>query len=442
MTRDEIMHIIKEKNVNFFRLQFVDIFGFLKNIALPLSQIEKALDGKIMFDGSSIEGFVRINESDMYLKPDYDTFVVMPWREKDGSNAARIICDVYKPDGTPFVGCPRNNLKRVLAEAKKLGYTMNVGTEAEFFLFRRDAEGRATTITDDVTGYFDVEPDDSGIDCRRKIIKTLEAMGFEIEASHHEVAEGQHEINFKYADALTAADNTVTFKWVVRSIAAEFGLHATFMPKPVFGINGSGMHTNQSLFNLDGTNAFYDEKGPLELSPVAYKYIAGIMKNAKGFCAVTNPLVNSYKRLVAGYEAPVYVAWSASNRSALVRIPASRGMGTRTEVRCPDPACNPYLAFAMMLGAGLDGIKNDLPVPDAVNVDIFEMTAAEKKEAGIASLPANLYEAVQELKASPIALDALGPHILAKYIEGKEKEWDSFRIAITDWEHNTYLSRY
>ena len=442
MTRDEIMHIIKEKNVNFFRLQFVDIFGFLKNIALPLSQIEKALDGKIMFDGSSIEGFVRINESDMYLKPDYDTFVVMPWREKDGSNAARIICDVYKPDGTPFVGCPRNNLKRVLAEAKKLGYTMNVGTEAEFFLFRRDAEGRATTITDDVTGYFDVEPDDSGIDCRRKIIKTLEAMGFEIEASHHEVAEGQHEINFKYADALTAADNTVTFKWVVRSIASEFGLHATFMPKPVFGINGSGMHTNQSLFNLDGTNAFYDEKGPLELSQVAYKYIAGIMKNAKGFCAVTNPLVNSYKRLVAGYEAPVYVAWSASNRSALVRIPASRGMGTRTEVRCPDPTCNPYLAFAMMLGAGLDGIKNDLPVPDAVNADIFEMTAAEKKEAGIASLPANLYEAVQELKASPIALDALGPHIPAKYIEGKEKEWDSFRIAITDWEHNTYLSRY
>ena len=442
MTRDEIMHIIKEKNVNFFRLQFVDIFGFLKNIALPLSQIEKALDGKIMFDGSSIEGFVRINESDMYLKPDYDTFVVMPWREKDGSNAARIICDVYKPDGTPFIGCPRNNLKRVLAEAKKLGYTMNVGTEAEFFLFRKDADGRATTITDDVTGYFDVEPDDSGIDCRRKIIKTLEAMGFEIEASHHEVAEGQHEINFKYADALTAADNTVTFKWVVRSIAAEFGLHATFMPKPVFGINGSGMHTNQSLFNLDGTNAFYDEKGPLELSPVAYKYIAGIMKNAKGFCAVTNPLVNSYKRLVAGYEAPVYVAWSASNRSVLVRIPASRGMGTRTEVRCPDPTCNPYLAFAMMLGAGLDGIKNDLPVPDAVNADIFEMTAAEKKEAGIASLPANLYEAVQELKASPIALDALGPHILAKYIEGKEKEWDSFRIAITDWEHNTYLSRY
>lgn len=442
MTRDQIMQIIKEKNVNFFRLQFVDIFGAMKNIAMPRSQIEKALDGKIMFDGSSIEGFVRINESDMYLKPDYDTFVVLPWREKDGNNAARIICDVYKPDGTPFIGCPRNNLKRVLADAKAMGYTMNVGTECEFFLFRRDEEGMATTVTDDVTGYFDVEPDDAGIDCRRKIIQTLEAMGFEIEASHHEVAEGQHEINFKYADALKAADNTVTFKWVVRSIASEFGLHATFMPKPVFGINGSGMHTNQSLFNLDGTNAFFDEKGPLQLSKIAYKYIAGIMKNARGFCGVTNPLVNSYKRLVAGYEAPVYVAWSASNRSALIRIPASRGMGTRTEVRCPDPTCNPYLAFAMMLNSGLDGIKNDLPVPDPVNVDIFEMTAEEKVEAGIASLPANLHEAIHELRANPIAKEALGSHILEKYIEGKEKEWDSFRTAVTDWELDNYLSRY
>lgn len=442
MTREEILKIIKQKNVSFFRLQFVDIFGFLKNIALPLSQIEKALDGKIMFDGSSIEGFVRINESDMYLKPDYDTFTVLPWREKGGKNAARIICDVYKPDGTPFIGCPRNNLKRVLAGAKQMGYTMNVGTECEFFLFKRDEEGLPTTITDDVTGYFDVEPDDAGIDCRRRIIETLEAMGFEIEASHHEVAEGQHEINFKYADALTAADNTVTFKWVVRSIAAEFGLHATFMPKPVFGINGSGMHTNQSLFNLDGTNAFFDEKGPLQLSEAAYKYIAGILKHAKGFCAVTNPLVNSYKRLVAGYEAPVYVAWSASNRSALIRIPASRGMGTRTEVRCPDPTCNPYLAFAMMLNSGLDGIKKNLKVPKSTDVDIFEMTAAEKKKAGIQSLPANLYEAIQELKANPIAKEALGSHIFEKYIEGKEQEWDQFRIAVTDWEHDTYLSRY
>jgi glutamine synthetase len=436
------MKIIKEKNVKFFRMQFVDIFGMMKNIAIPRSQIEKALDGQIMFDGSSIEGFVRINESDMYLKPDYNTFVVLPWRQKDDSNAARIICDVYKPDGTPFAGCPRGNLKRIMEETKKLGYTMNVGTESEFFLFRRDEEGRPTTVTDDVTGYFDVEPDDGGIECRRAIIETLEEMGFEIEASHHEVAEGQHEINFKYADAVTAADNTITYKWVVRSIAAEFGLAATFMPKPIFGINGSGMHTNQSLFNLDGTNAFYDANGPLQLSEIAYKYIAGIMKNARGFAAITNPLVNSYKRLVAGYEAPVYIAWSASNRSALIRIPASRGLGTRTEVRCPDPSCNPYLAFAMMLCSGLDGIKNNLPTPPATNVDIFEMSAAEKVEAGIASLPANLHEALQELKVNPIARQALGDHILEKYLEGKHKEWDAFRTAVTDWEVENYLSKY
>ncbi|MFP7754546.1 type I glutamate--ammonia ligase [Thermodesulfobacteriota bacterium B35] len=442
MTRDEIMKIIEEKNVHFFRLQFVDIFGFMKNVAIPLSQIEKALDGNIMFDGSSIDGFVRINESDMYLKPDYDTFTVLPWREQNGVNAARIICDVYKSDGTPFEGCPRNNLKRVLAEAKEMGFTMNVGTEAEFFLFEKDEQGNATTITHDVAGYFDVDPDDCGIDCRREIIHTLEAMGFEIEASHHEVAEGQHEVNFKYADALTAADNTLTFKWVVRSIAAKHGLHATFMPKPVFGINGSGMHTNQSLFKLDGTNAFYDENGPLQLSETAYQYIAGIAKNAKGFVAVTNPLVNSYKRLVPGYEAPVYIAWSASNRSALIRIPASRGMGTRTEVRCPDPTCNPYLAFAMMLNSGLDGVRNNLQAPDSVDQDIFKMTPAEKEAAGIDSLPANLKEAIEEMKANPIAREALGDHIFEKYIEGKEKEWDDYRTAVTDWELDNYLSNY
>ena len=443
ISREDIMKTIEEQNVRFFRLQFVDILGFMKNVAVPLSQIEKALDGKMMFDGSSIDGFVRINESDMYLKPDYNTFTVLPWRNQNGTNAARIICDVYKSDGeTPFEGCPRNNLKRVLAEAKKLGYTMNVGTEAEFFLFEKDENGKATTETSDVAGYFDVDPDDCGINCRREIIETLEAMGFEIEASHHEVAEGQHEVNFKYADALTAADNTVTFKWVVRSIAAEYGLHATFMPKPVFGIHGSGMHTNQSLVNLDGTNAFYDPKGPLELSETAYKYIAGICKNAPGFAAVTNPLVNSYKRLVPGYEAPVYVAWSASNRSALVRIPAARGMSTRTEVRCPDPACNPYLAFAMMLNSGLDGIKNNLEAPAAVNKDIFKMTPQEKEEAGIRSLPANLKDAIEVLKANPIAEEALGKHIFTHYIENKDAEWDDYRTAVTDWEIKRYLSNY
>jgi glutamine synthetase len=442
MTREEIMAIIKEKNVNFFRLQFVDIFGFMKNIAIPRSQIKKALDGQMMFDGSSIDGFVRINESDMYLKPDYDTFLVLPWRVHNGVNAARIICDVHKSDGTPFNGCPRVNLKRVLADARDLGYTMNVGTECEFFLFQKDEKGNLKTETGDVAGYFDVDPEDTGINCRREIIETLESMGFEVEASHHEVAVGQHEINFKYADALAAADNTVTFKWVVRSIAAKYGFHATFMPKPVFGINGSGMHTNQSLFNLDGTNAFFDEKGPLKLSETAYHYIAGIMKNARGFTAVTNPLVNSYKRLVPGYEAPVYVAWSASNRSALVRIPASRGLSTRTEVRCPDPACNPYLALAMMLNSGLDGVKNKLEAPASVNVDIFEMTLAEKDAAGIDSLPGTLEDAIFALKENPIAKEALGEHILEKYIEGKTQEWDSYRTWVTDWETKTYIKNY
>jgi glutamine synthetase len=442
MKRNEIMKIIEEKNVNFFRLQFVDIFGFMKNVAIPRSQIEKALDGKIMFDGSSIDGFVRINESDMYLKPDYNSFTVLPWRTHNGVNAARIICDVYKSDGTPFYGCPRVNLQRVLAEAEKMGFTMNVGTECEFFLFHMDERGGPSIESNDVAGYFDVDPDDTGIDCRREIIETLEAMGFEIEASHHEVAEGQHEINFKYADALTAADNTVTFKWVVRSIAAKYGFHATFMPKPVFGINGSGMHTNQSLFSLDGTNAFYDENGPLQLSQTAYQYIAGILKNAKGFAAVTNPLVNSYKRLVPGYEAPVYVSWSASNRSALIRIPASRGLGTRTEVRCPDPSCNPYLAFAMMLKSGLDGIQNKLEPPVSTDVDIFKMTPAEKVAAGIDSLPANLKEALDIFKENPISRDALGGHIFEKYIEGKEKEWDEYRTAVTDWELQNYMKNY
>ncbi len=442
MTREDIMQIIEDENIQFLRLQFVDIFGFMKNVALPKSQIEKALDGKMMFDGSSIDGFVRINESDMFLKPDYDTFTVLPWRNKDGVAAARVICDVHKSDETPFEGCPRVNLKRVLAEAKELGYTMNVGTEAEFFLFERDGNGAATTITNDVAGYFSLDPEDTANDCRREMIETLEKMGFEIEASHHEVAEGQHEINFKYADALAAADNTVTFKWVVKSIASKYGLHATFMPKPIFGINGSGMHTNQSLFNLDGTNAFFDESDSLQLSKIAYSYIAGALKNARAFTAVTNPLINSYKRLVPGYEAPVYCAWSASNRSALVRIPAARGLSTRTEIRCPDPTCNPYLALAMMLNSGLDGVKNNMTPPDSVDKDIFAMTPGQMAEEGIVVLPANLKEAIDEFKANPISKETLGSHIFEKYIEAKEKEWDNFRTAVTDWELDEYLTVY
>jgi len=442
MTRDEIMKIIEEENIHFFRLQFVDIFGFMKNVAIPRSQIGKALDGQMMFDGSSIDGFVRIEESDMYLKPDYDTFCVLPWRNKDGIAAARIICDVYKADGTAFEGCPRNNLKRVLAEAKEMGYTMNVGTEAEFFLFEQDEEGNSTTITNDTAGYFSLDPEDMANDCRREIIETLEGMGYEIEASHHEVAEGQHEINFKYSDALKCADNTVTFKWVVKTVAAQYGLHATFMPKPIFGINGSGMHCNQSLFNLDGTNAFFDENNTLQLSETAYQYIAGALKNARGFAAVTNPLVNSYKRLVPGYEAPVYAAWSASNRSVLVRIPASRGLGTRTEIRCPDPTCNPYMALAMMLACGLDGVKNKMTPPSSVDVDVFKMTAPEMDEAGIQVMPGSLKEAIEEFKVNPIAKEALGEHIFTKFIEYKEKEWDRYRTAVTDWELDEYLELY
>lgn len=441
MTREDILEIVKDKNVRFFRLQFVDIFGIMKNVAIPISQLEKALDGKMMFDGSSIDGFARIQESDMYLIPDYDTFCVMPWRNKEGVSTARIICDVHKNDGSPFVGCPRVNLKRVMAEAAKLGYTMNVGTECEFFLFETDEYG-PTTVTHDSAGYFSVDAEDDGIECRREIIDTLEKMGYEIEASHHEVAEGQHEINFKYADAVTAADNTVTFKWVVKTIAKSYGLHATFMPKPVFGINGSGMHTNQSLFDLEGNNVFYDADGELELSKVAYQYIAGVAKNARAFAAVTNPLVNSYKRLVPGYEAPVYVAWSASNRSALMRIPAARGLGTRVEVRCPDPTCNPYLAFAMMLNCGLDGIKNNLETPPSVNVNIFDMTPAEKEAANIDNMPASLLDALEAFKANPIARETLGDHIYEKYVAYKQVEWDKFRTAVTDWELEEYLSIY
>ncbi len=442
MTKDDILRIVEEQKINFFRMQFCDINGFQKNVAIPRSQLEKALDGKIMFDGSSIDGFARIDESDMFLKPDLNTFVVLPWRNKDGVAAARLICDVHLPDGTPFVGCPRVALKKSLAAAKEMGYTMNIGTEAEFFLFERDEDGKSTTITNDTAGYFALDPEDRGSDCRREIIETLEDMGFEIEASHHEVAEGQHEVNFKYADALTACDNTVTFKWVVKAIASKYGFHATFMPKPIFGINGSGMHTNQSLFNADGTNAFEDTSDPGGLSKIAYQYIAGIIKNARGFSAVSNPLVNSYKRLVPGYEAPVYVAWSASNRSALVRIPASRGIGTRVEVRCPDPACNPYLAIGMMLNSGLDGVRNDLTPPASVDINIFAMTVEEKDAAGIASMPASLIEALDELAANPIAKETLGDHILGKYLSGKKAEWDSFRTAVTDWELDTYLDLY
>ncbi len=439
-TNKDILKMVGENDVKFIRLQFTDVFGMLKNVAITAKQLERSLEEGTMFDGSSIDGFVRIEESDMLLKPDPDSFVIFPWRPQQGK-VARLICDVYTTDGKAYDGCPRNVLKKTLAKAADLGYTMNVGPECEFFLFLTDAEGKPTTITHDEGGYFDLAPIDKGEDARRDMCLTLEDMGFEIEASHHEVAEGQHEIDFKYADALLTADNIMTFKIVVKSIAARHGLYATFMPKPIFGINGSGMHVNQSLSTKDG-NAFFDKNGDLELSSVAYNYIAGIMEHIKSIVAVANPTVNSYKRLVPGYEAPCYVAWSAKNRSPLIRIPASRGAGTRVEVRSPDPSCNPYLSIALMLAAGLDGINKNLTPPAAVNRNIFKMTEAEMTEYGVSSLPGNLYDALQMYKSDALVKETLGDHIFKTYYDFKIKEWDSFRTAVHPWEVNQYLTRY
>ncbi|WP_294401582.1 type I glutamate--ammonia ligase [uncultured Clostridium sp.] len=439
-TKEDIIDLVEENGVRFIRLQFTDIFGSLKNVAITEKQLKKALDNEIMFDGSSIDGFVRIEESDMYLRPNLDSFVIFPWRPQQGK-VARLICDIYRPDGTPFAGDPRYALRRAIADAAELGYEMNVGPECEFFLFETDENGHATTITQDKAGYFDLAPTDRGENARRDMTLALEQMGFEIEASHHEVAEGQNEIDFKYAPALESADNIMTFKLVVKSIAQRHGLHASFMPKPIFGINGSGMHINMSLFK-DGENVFADPSDKNGLSKVAYQFIAGILKNIKGLSAVTNPLVNSYKRLVPGYEAPVYLAWSCSNRTALIRVPASRGAGTRVELRCPDPSANPYLVLAVLLQAGLEGIKNEMEVEPETVANIFAMSDSERKEAGIDNLPNNLYEAVNFMKESKLAKIALGEHIYENYVEAKEAEWDDYRTKVHDWEIENYLDRY
>lgn len=438
--KNEILAKAREMQVKFIRLQFTDILGVLKNVAITIEQLEKALDGELMFDGSSIEGFVRIEESDMYLRPDPSTFVVFPWRPREGA-VARLMCDVYNPDGTPFEGCPRNALKKVLAEAAEMGYSMSVGPEAEFFLFQVDENGQPTLKTHDNAGYFDLTPVDMGENARRSMVLTLEDMGFEIEASHHEVAPGQHEIDFKYGDALDVADKIVTFKFVVRTIAQRHGLHATFMPKPIFGINGSGMHCHQSLFE-GNNNAFYDANSPDGMSQIAKYYIGGLMKHARAFAAITNPTVNSYKRLVPGYEAPVYIAWSERNRSPLIRVPAKRGLSTRIELRCPDPSCNPYLAIAAMLKCGLDGIKNKIEPATPCEKNIYHMSGAERAELGIGSLPASLMEAMQELSADEVVKSALGPHIFEKFMEAKTKEWDSFRVQVHPWEVEEYLSKF
>jgi glutamine synthetase len=442
MKREAILKAADEEGVRFMRLQFTDIMGIIKNVEIPRSQFEKALDGQILFDGSSIEGFTRIEESDMLLVPDLSTFRVNPWSNPDGSKVARMICDIYMPDGKPFVGCPRMTLKRQVERAQKLGYTMVAGPEAEFFLFTKDEKGAVQIETHDTGGYFDLTPVDRGEECRRDIVIVLEAMGFEVEAAHHEVAPGQHEIDFKYGDALSTADKVTTFRFVVKKVAMDHGLHATFMPKPIFGVNGSGMHVHQSLLNKAGENAFYDAHGSWQLSKVALSYIGGILEHAVGFAAVTNPLVNSYKRLVPGYEAPINVAWSEKNRSPLVRVPAKRGMSTRCEVRMPDPSCNPYLALAVMLAAGLDGVERSLDPGAPVNKNIFTMSAREKRRLRIAQLPANLKESLDEMEKDAVVRDALGEHILEHYLRAKRQEWAEYISHVHPWEQERYLSEY
>ena len=433
---------IEDQNVDFLRLQFTDILGTVKNVSVPASQAEKAFTEGIYFDGSSIEGFVRIQESDMRLDPDPETFAVLPWGG-DGGRAGRLICDVINTTtGEPFEGDPRRVLRRAIDRAAEMGFTMNAGPEPEFFVFERDEDGRPTTTTQDAGGYFDLAPKDLAVDLRRDIMDNLTEMGFEVEASHHEVAEGQHEIDFKYADALQTADNIATFRSVVRATTEQKGYHATFMPKPIAGINGSGMHTHISLFE-DGENAFHDPDDEFNLSGTARSFLAGILEHAPALTAVCNPTVNSYKRLVPGYEAPVYVAWSDVNRSALVRKPAARvPAASRIELRSPDPSCNPYLALAAMLHAGLDGIERGLDAPDPVRENIYEFDEETREEYGIETLPANLGEAVAALEADEVVRSALGSHVAEKFAEAKTAEYNEYRAEVSQWELDEYLSRF
>lgn len=441
-TKDEIRQMVKDEDIRFLRVMFTDLLGTIKSVDLPVSQLDKLMDNKIMFDGSSIDGFVRIEESDMYLYPDMSTWLVFPWGADHGK-VARVICSVHMIDGTPFSGDPRNNLKRVVKEMQKMGFkSFNIGPEPEFFLFKTDDNGNPTTKVNDSENYFDMEPADIGEDCRRDIVLALEKMGFDVEAAHHEVAPGQHEVDFKYSNALEAADNIQTFKLVVKTIAKKYGLHATFMPKPLSGINGSGMHLNMSLFTQDGKNAFYDENDKDQLSETAYHFLGGLMKHARSYTAIVNPIVNSYKRLVPGYEAPVYVAWSTSNRSPLVRIPNDRGMGTRLELRSADPAANPYLAIAAVLEAGLDGLRNNLPPVHNVDENIYDMTVKERKSKGIVNLPDTLHSALKDLADDEVIKGSMGEHLYQSFEEAKTREYDAYRAHVSDWERQRYMEQY
>ena len=439
-TKSDIMQMVEEEDVEFIRLQFTDIFGNMKNVAITSSQLEKALDNRCMFDGSSIEGFVGIEESDMYLHPDLDTFTIFPWRPQQGK-VARIICDIYRPDGTPFEGDPRYILRRVVKEAEDMGYVFDVGPECEFFLFNTDDNGCPTTETTEKAGYFEMGPNDHGENARRDMVLTLEDMGFEIEASHHEASPGQHEIDFRYEPALHAADDIMTFKLAVKTIAKRHGMHATFMPKPKSGVSGSGMHINMSL-RKDGRNIFADETDRFGLSQDAYYFIGGLMKHVYSMTAITNPLVNSYKRLVSGFEAPLHITWSVTNRSPLIRIPSSFGSGTRIELRSPDSAANPYLTIALCLAAGLDGIKNKITPPENIQKNIFHMTEEEKEQLHIKSLPTNLHDAVCAMERDAFIREILGEHISNVYIGSKKDEWDRYCKTVTEWEVDTYLDKF
>lgn len=439
-TKQDIIRLVEEEDVEFIRLQFTDIFGNLKNMAVTASQLEKALNNGCMFDGSSIEGFARIEESDMCLHPDLDTFEVFPWRPQQGK-VARLICDIYRPNGEPFEGDPRYILKRAIREAETMGYTFEVEPECEFFLFNTDENALPTTITHEKAGYFDLGPVDFGENARRDIVLTLEDMGFVIESSHHEMAPAQHEVDFEHDEALSTADNIMTFKLAVKTIAKRHGLHATFMPKPLCGVNGSGMHINMALFK-DGKNIFIDRNDRFGLSKEAYCFIGGIMKHMKGITAITNPLVNSYKRLVPGYEAPVYIAWSVMSRSPLIRIPLSQSGSVRIELRSPDPSANPYLALAVCLRAGLDGVVHQIMPPQNIDGNIFEMTADQRRAQGIEEIPGTLIEAVHEMEKDALVRDVLGDHAYGKYIEAKKEEWHRYRTQVTEWEISEYLNNY
>ena len=442
MADKDFLKRVQEDGIKFVSLQFTDLLGAVKSVDIPAHRLPTALDQGVWFDGSSVEGFARIQESDMLLQLDTSTYQILPWSAPE-RRRARIICDIYDTEGKPFEGDPRGILKKMLAKAKALGYQFNVGPELEFFLLKRTDGERVEAVPHDVGSYFDFSAKDEAQRVRSAIILALESMGLEVEMGHHEVALGQHEIDFKYGDALKTADNSITFKYVVKAVAAEHDLYATFMPKPIFGINGSGMHTHQSLFSLEGKNLFFDPNDPIKISSLAYSYMTGQLKHARALAAIVAPTVNSYKRLVPGYEAPVYVCWAQMNRSALIRIPrytAGNDQATRIELRFPDPSCNPYLAFAAILAAGLDGVeKKMVPPPNVNNVDVYHFTPEELKARGIATLPGTLEEALHELEQDEVVRNVLGKQLYEDYVRVKMGEWDDYRIRVSQWELERYL---